>query len=53
MCIICVDYLKGLLTPAEARRNASEAVDDLKHLYEIEKMLQEDAEDADGVGLTD
>ena len=51
MCIICVEYQKGLLTPAEARRNAMEAVDDLKHLYEIEKMLEED--DEDGVGLTD
>jgi hypothetical protein len=43
MCIICIDYQKGLLTIAEARRNLGEMAEiDFEHFMEIEEMLSED-----------
>ncbi len=42
MCIICVDYLKGVLTAFEVRGNMREWVTDPAHRIEIELMLEKD-----------
>lgn len=43
MCIICIDYQKGLLTAAEANRALGEMADDLgpEHVAEVLAMLDE------------
>lgn len=41
MCVICVDYLKGLLTIEEARRNMYEMDIDVEHRVDIEVMFQD------------
>ena len=41
MCLICVDYQKGLLTAAEARRNIGEMVISDEHRDEIEIMIED------------
>jgi hypothetical protein len=47
MCIICVDFNRGALRPAEARRALSEMRESLpaEHVRELEKKLH-DADDA-------
>jgi hypothetical protein len=47
MCIICVDYNRGALRPAEARRALSEMRDSLpvEHVRELERKLAEAGED--------
>ena len=39
MCMICVDYQKGLLTASAARRNAGEVISDLRHRFELEELI--------------
>ncbi|HET8931783.1 MAG TPA: hypothetical protein VFN67_00010 [Polyangiales bacterium] len=43
MCIICVDFNRGALRPAEARRALSEMRDSLpaEHVRELEQKLRE------------
>ena len=41
MCIICTDWIKGLLTTTEAKRNLQEmtVVIDPKHVEEVKTLL--------------
>lgn len=41
MCMICVDFQKGLLTADEARRNMGEMVISDEHRDEIEIMIED------------
>jgi hypothetical protein len=47
MCIICIDFNRGALRPAEARRALSEMRDSLpaEHVREIERTLREAGDD--------
>jgi hypothetical protein len=47
MCIICIDFNRGALRPAEARRALRELRDSLpaEHVLEIERTLREASED--------
>jgi len=39
--MICIDYQKQILTASEARRNADETITDLRHLFELESLIEE------------
>lgn len=45
MCIICVDYQKGLLTTEEAWRNLGEMVIDSDHRQEVMELILKPDED--------
>lgn len=47
MCIICIDFNRGALRPAEARRALNELRDSLpaEHVREIERTLRDAGED--------
>lgn len=40
LCIICRDWIKGLLTREEALRNLSEMIDDPKVLDHVPEVLE-------------
>lgn len=44
MCMICVDYQKGLLTASEAQRNMGEMVADSGHQEEIKNLIRDTEE---------
>lgn len=41
MCIICVEYQKGLLTAGEALRNMGEMAIEPEHREEINRMIED------------
>jgi len=43
MCIICIDLIKGTLTPDEAKRNLGEMIDEMseEHFVEVLDLIQE------------
>lgn len=53
MCIICVEYQKGLLTADEAWLNAGEMKGSLSEEHKNELLQLLLGEDEDNVGLTD
>ena len=48
MCVACIEFIKGTLTPKEFRSALKETTrDDESHLREVERTLGRDDSDAD------